>query len=152
MDIHKFWGIPVFLFILILGNIPAWAEEDKMLTLCESGNSTACFKRGQQFLTLERDKKKAIEVFRKACASDHMTACTWGGALIQNTGTQYSKQWKEAAKMFNKACDAGEDASCFNLGALKYKEGRKSSAIKYFQKACDLDNIVGCDNVKWLNK
>ena len=36
MDIHKFWGIPVFLFIFILGNIPAWAEEDKMLTLCES--------------------------------------------------------------------------------------------------------------------
>jgi len=152
VNICKTFGLLVFLTALVLGNSTAWADEDKMLKLCDAGNSTACFKRGQQYLTLEKDKKKAIELFRKSCAADYMTACTWGGNLIQNTGTQYSKQWKEAAKMFTKACDAGEDASCFNLGALKYKEGRSGSAKKWFQKACDMGNVTGCDNVKWLNK
>lgn len=81
-----------------------------------------------------------------------MTACLWGGNLIQNTGKQYSPQWKEASKMFKKACEAGEDAGCFNLGALYYKEGRASKAKKMFKKACDMGNQPGCDNVKWLSK
>ncbi len=152
MNFQKITGLLICLITFVLLNSPAWAEKDELLALCETGNSAACFKRGQQFLTLEKDKKKAIELFRKSCAADYMTACTWGGNLIQNTGTQYSKQWKEAAKMFTKACEAGEDASCFNLGSLKYKEGRTGSAKKWFQKACDMGNTIGCDNVKWLNK
>ncbi len=126
--------------------------EDKMLDLCNSGNSSACFERGKKYVTLDRDTKKAIPLFRKGCAADHMTACLWGGNLIQNTGKQYSPQWKEASKMFKKACEAGEDAGCFNLGALYYKEGRASKAKKQFKKACDMGNKPGCDNVKWLSK
>ncbi len=123
-----------------------------MEQLCKDNNSVACFKLGQKALSLDKDKKKATAYFKKSCDLDHMTACNFGGALIQNSGKQYSPQWKEASKMFEKACNAGEDAACFNQGALKYKEGRASKAKKYFQKACDMGNIVGCDNVKWLNK
>ncbi|NIQ02856.1 MAG: hypothetical protein GWM98_22905, partial [Nitrospinaceae bacterium] len=58
----------------------------------------------------------------------------------------YSPQWKKAAKLFKKGCDVGSDKACFNLGSLKYREGRQSSAIKYYKKACDLGNQVGCQN------
>ena len=54
--------------------------------------------------------------------------------------------------MFKKACEAGEDGGCFNLGALYYKEGRAGKAKKLFKQACDMGNKPGCDNVKWLSK
>jgi hypothetical protein len=141
----------VLVCFLTLGT-DVWAEEDKMLDLCNNGNSSACFERGKKYVTLDRDNKKAIPLFRRGCAGDHMTACLWGGNLIQNTGKQYSPQWKEASKMFIKACEAGEDAGCFNLGSLYYKEGRASKAKRMYQKACDMGNQPGCDNVKWLSK
>ncbi len=72
--------------------------------------------------------------------------------MIQNTGKQYSPQWKESSKMFKKACEAGVHRGCFNLGSLYYKEGRASKAKKLYQKACDMGNQPGCDNVKWLSK
>ena len=128
------------------------AEEDKLLSMCNEGNSVACFERGKKYITLDKDVKSAIPLLRKSCAADHMTACLWGGNLIQNTGKQYSPQWKEASKMFKKACEAGEDGGCFNLGSLYYKEGRASRAKKLYKKACDMGNKSGCDNVTWLSK
>jgi TPR repeat protein len=138
-------------YFLINGN-RVQAEEDKLLTMCNEGNSVACFKRGQKYVTLDKDTKKAIPLFRKSCAADHMTACLWGGNLIQNTGKQYSPEWKEAAAMFKKACEAGEDGGCFNLGSLYYKEGRARKAKKLYKKACNMGNKIGCDNVEWLSK
>lgn len=122
------------------------------MKFCNEGNSVACFKRGKAYVTLEKDKRSAIPLFRKACKANHMTACLWGGNLIQATGQQYSPQWKEASKMFKKACEAGEDGGCFNLGTLLYREGRASKAKKLFKKACEMGNQPGCDNEKWLSK
>jgi TPR repeat protein len=146
------WIAGIVLGCFLASGIDARAEEDKLLNLCNSGNSTACFERGRKFVTLDKDTKKAIPLFRKGCAADHMDACIWGGNLIQNTGKQYSPQWKEASKMFKKACEAGENRGCFNLGSLYYKEGRASKAKKLYKKACDMGNQPGCDNVKWLSK
>lgn len=141
----------IFGCVLTLGTT-VWAEEDKLLDLCNQGNSTACFERGKKYLSLDKDNNRAIEVFRIGCEKDHMLACLWGGNLIQNKGKQYSPEWKEAAQMFKKACDAKEDAACFNLGALYYKEGRASKAKTLFQVACDMGNKPGCENVEWLSK
>ena len=127
------------------------AEEDALLEMCSKGNSVACFTRAKKYVTLDKDNKKAIPLFRKSCAADHMTACLWGGNLIQNTGKQYSPQWKEASKMFQKACDAGEDGGCVNLGSLYYREGRAKKAKKLYKKACDMGNKIGCHNHKELS-
>ena len=139
-------------FVLAASGSTVWAEKKTMKGLCEEGNSTACFKAGQDALSLDRDKKAAMAFFIKACDGDYMTGCTFGGNLMQNTGAQYSPAWKKAAKMFQKACDAGEDSSCFNLGSLKYKEGRASRAKKYYKQACDMGNQPGCANLEWLSK
>ena len=81
-----------------------------------------------------------------------MTGCTNGGILLAMKGTPYSKNFKQARKMFDKACEAGEDQSCFNLGTLNYKEGRQKKAIKYYKKACDMGNQGGCVKEKRLRR
>jgi len=126
--------------------------EEKMEDLCGEGNSTACFKVGERYRTVERDNKKALVYYIKACDDGYMTGCTNGGILLAMKGTPYSKQFKQARKMFDKACEAGEDQSCFNLGTLNYKEGRQKKAIKYYKKACDMGNQGGCAKEKRLRR
>ncbi|MBC8284143.1 MAG: sel1 repeat family protein [Nitrospinae bacterium] len=123
-----------------------------MEALCGEGNSTACFRVGERYRTVERDNKKALEYYIKACDSDYMTGCTNGGILLALKGTPYSKDFKQARKMFDKACEAGEDQSCFNLGTLNYKEGRQKKAIKYYKKACGMGNQGGCAKEKRLRR
>jgi len=126
--------------------------EEKMEILCGEGNSTACFKVGERYRTVERDNKKALIYYIKSCDDGYMTGCTNGGILLAMKGTPYSKQFKQARKMFDKACEAGEDQSCFNLGTLNYKEGRQKKAIKYYKKACDMGNQAGCAKEKRLRR
>ena len=87
-----------------------------------------------------------------ACDAGYMTGCTNGGILLAMKGTPYSKEFKQARKMFDKSCEAGEDPACFNLGTLNYKEGRQSKAIKYYKKACGMGNLGGCAKEKRLNR
>jgi len=125
----------------------------KMLNLCEKEkNSTACFNVGNKKRVIDQDNKEALKYLSLACEGGHMTGCNHAGILTQLTGKQYSPEWKKATELFQKACDAGEDGACFNIGSLKYKEGRAKAALKYYQQACDMGNKPGCENVKWLNK
>ena len=128
------------------------ALDERMETLCKEGNSTACFKIGESYRILDRNNKKALKYYVKACELGYMTACTNGGIILAMKGTPYSKDFKQARKMFDKACEAGEDPACFNLGTLNYKEGRQSKAIKYYKKACGMGNQGGCAKEKRLNR
>ena len=133
----------------------SWAGDDaetaKIRSACDKDkNSSACFRMGERYRTVDRDNKTALKFFRKACNADYMTGCTHGGILLFMSGKHSSAQWKEAKKMFQKACEAGEDPSCYNLGTLSYKEGRQKRAIKYYKKACKMGNQGGCAREKRL--
>ena len=154
----KFTAIFISLIALAAfsGNI-VFAQEDPetaaLIKLCdEDKNTMACFDMGERYRLLEQDNATALTYFIKGCDGDHMVACTHAGILTQMSDKQYSKAWKEAAKFYQKACDAGEDPACFNMGNLKYKEGRASSARKYFKLACDMKNGPACANLKELEK
>ena len=127
-------------------------EAEKMEALCKEGNSTACFRIGERYRTLDRDNKKALKYYVIACEAGYMTGCTNGGIILAMKGTPYSKDFKQARKMFDKACEAGEDPACYNMGTLNYKEGRQSKAIKYYKKACGMGNQGGCAKEKRLNR
>ena len=127
-------------------------QEEEMEALCKEGNSTACFKLGERFRILDKDNKIALKYYVIACDAGYMTGCTNGGILLAMKGTPYSKEFKQARKMFDKSCEAGEDPACFNLGTLNYKEGRQSKAIKYYKKACGMGNQGGCAKEKRLNR
>ncbi len=143
-------------FFLMFPVNGVWAEDDprvaKLKSLCEEGNGNACYEMGERYRTVELDNKTAKEYHLKACDGGHITGCTHAGILIQMTGQQYSKQWKQAAKLFQKGCDVKSDKACFNLGRLKYKEGRQKAAIKYWTLSCDYGNQIACDNVQKLKK
>ena len=138
--------------VFVSGALAQQTREEKMEALCQEGNSTACFKVGERFRTVERDNKKALIYYIKACDDGYMTGCTNGGILLAMKGTPYSKDFKQARKMFDKACEADEDQSCFNLGTLNYKEGRQSKAIKYYKRACEMGNQAGCAKEKRLKR
>lgn len=140
------------ILFFFIAAVPAFGQDkdQKLEEMCQGGNSFACFTIGEKKRTLDRDNKKALEYYRKACDGGWITGCNNAGILIQMQGAQYSKYWKEAAKYFEKACDKDESNACFNLGSLKYREGRASSAKKYYKKACDLGNSMGCENIKVL--
>ena len=153
----------VFLALgLVLWNPgPARAQltlEEKLDKLCQDGNSTACFEMGERFRTLDRDNKKALVYYIKACEMEYYTGCTNAGILTVIKGDQYSdfskrnKIWKEAAGYFKRACDVEESNACSNLGLLKYKEGRIGPAKKYYKKACDLGNNIACGLLEKLER
>ena len=127
-------------------------EKEKMEALCKEGNGFACLKIGDRYRTLDRDLKKALVYYIKACDTGDMEGCTNGGVVLLLKGTPYSKQFKQARKMLGKSCEAGEDRACFNMGTLNYKEGRQSKAIKYYKKACGMGNQGGCAKEKRLNR
>ena len=127
-------------------------EEEEMEALCKKGNSTACFKLGERYRILDKDNKKALKYYVIACDAGYKTGCTNGGMLLAMKGTPYSKEFKQARKMFDKSCEAGEDPACFNLVTLNYKEGRQSKAIKYYKKACGMGNQAGCAREKRLKR
>ena len=132
----------------------AWAGDDpttaKIRSACDDGNSAACFQMGERYRVIERDNKKAIVFFRKACEADYMTGCIFGGNLLFMAGTHGSAKWKESKKMYQKACDADEDAACYMFGQIAYKEGRQKKAIKYYKQACKMGNKGGCAKAKRL--
>ena len=127
-------------------------EEEKMEALCKEGNGFACLKIGDRYRTLDRDLKKALVYYIKACDTGDMEGCTNGGVVLLLKGTPYSKQFKQARKILDKSCEAGEDRACFNLGTLNYREGRQKKSIKYYQKACDMGNQGGCAKAKRLKR
>ena len=142
--------------IFFLSANAVWAEdapETKALKdACEKGNGTACFKIGERYRVIEIDNKNSISYHLKACDQDYITGCTHAGILIQMTGKQYSPQWKRAAKLYTKGCDAKSDKACFNLGQLKYREGRQSAAKKYWKISCELGNQIACSNFKRISR
>jgi TPR repeat protein len=64
--------------------------------------------------------------------------------------------FQKAGEYYQKACESGHGAGCFNL-ALLYNDGQGvkqnyHSAKRYYGKACDLKYKMGCDNYKALDK
>ena len=115
-------------------------------------NAYACLQIGDRYRILDRDFKKALVYYIKACDGGDLEGCTNGGVVLLMKGTPYSKQFKQSRKMLDKSCKAGEDRACFNLGTLNYKEGRQSKAIKYYKKACEMGNQAGCAKEKRLKR
>lgn len=58
------------------------------------------------------------------------------------------KDFTQAKKYFEKACDLKENSGCFNLGVLYYQgqgvEKNLKKAASFYTKACDLNYSNGC--------
>jgi TPR repeat protein len=146
----------VTIIVLFVSCNYVWADDDDIVrsleTKCAEGDSRSCFLMGQRFRTVELDNKTALTYYVKACELNDMDGCNIGGILTQQNGLQNSKDWKDAFKLFAKACAAKHDSACANIGSLKYREGRQKAAIKYYTMACELGNEIGCANTQRLKR
>ena len=149
-------GIVVTMAVLLLVAVPDYSaalEEEQMKTFCtEKKDADQCFALGEKYRTVEMNNTAALEYFTLGCNLDHMTSCVHAGILTQQKGAQNSPEWKTAADLYQKACDQHHDRACFNLGTLKYKEGRASKAKELFELACEYGNKIACENLKKLVK
>ena len=142
--------------IFFLCSNAVWAEDAPETTAlknaCKKGNGRACYRIGDRYRIIEKDNKSAIPYYMKACDDNFLAGCNAAGILTQKNGRQYSPQWKKAAKLYTKGCDLKDHVACFNLGKLKYEEGRQSRAKKYWKISCDLGNPAGCSELKRISR
>ena len=139
-----------------------WAEDDEMTkkkrALCEDGNSAACFQMGVHYHSEwgrygdKQIRKTAINFYIQACDAGYLTGCTNGAVLLVMKGGSFGKDSKQAKTMFTKACEAGEDPACFNMGKLFFNQGRQKKSLQYYLKACDMGNQAGCAKHKRLSR
>ena len=103
--LFRFIFVALSVGIFASGAFAEKMQEEQMEALCKKGNSTACFKIGERYRILDRDTKNALKYYLVACEEGYMTGCTNGGIILAMKGTPYSKDFKQARKMFDKACN-----------------------------------------------
>jgi|TARA_B110000438_G_C15782308_1_gene636851 TPR repeat protein len=153
-----FFIFSILLFLTLVSDNSSLADPVDMDTietltlLCNKDVTHSCYKIGEKHRILDKDEKKALPFYEKACLGGHFTACSHAGIVLMKRGTPYSKEFKQATKYFQMACEKKHDKACFNLGSIKYKEGRQKKAIKWFDVSCELGNFFGCNKSKKLKK
>ena len=97
----------------------------------------------------DRDYKKVLYYYKKACDGNVYEACSDLGAMY-HSGKGVKKDYKKAVELFDKACDGGYADGCSNLGYMyDYGKGVKmdiTRAMGYYRRACDAGSWVACRN------
>jgi len=75
---------------------------------------------------------------------------------MYNLGQGVKQDYFKAVELFQKACDGGDAAGCYNLGIM-YMNGQGvkqdyAKAKELFGKACDMKLQSGCDGYRILNE
>jgi len=121
------------------------------LKACDRGEMKGCSSLGGMYEDgrggLEKDEKKAAELYRKACEGGEMMGCFNLGAIYKK-GLGVSKDEQEAVRLFRKACDGGAMEGCYNLGIM-YEHGQgvakdDQEAAGLYRKACDGGTMGAC--------
>lgn len=103
---------------------------------CDLGDGPGCTALG------DRDKKRALELYGKACTAQDAAGCSRLGVL-QRTARQLDK----AVASFEQSCELGIDESCVDAGALR-ESGKGvvdlAKAREHYTRACDEKVGAGC--------
>lgn len=123
---------------------------------CDGGDKGGCSMREWVRITLDKNKanedwQRSYNLWDENCASGDAMACLlYGNALFR--GNHIEKNVPKAVSLFKRACDAGFDPGCNNLG-VRYLEGEgvdKKDPLKaasLYQRACDGGNKIACSNL-----
>lgn len=110
---------------------------------CDQGARDACRMAGYEFEQPgpRKNLKKARELDAKACGANDALACNNLGTIYAK-GTGVPVDWSEAATLFTKACDLGEQFGCDNLKTARWHTAIEASTIwrAYHANEIDADN------------
>ena len=122
---------------------------------CEAGDSQACGYAGAFYQeptefggnVSDRNYKKVLYYFKKACDGDYYAACSDLGTMYLS-GEEVKKDYKKAIELLDKACKGGY--GCNNLGVM-YANGKgikrdEIRAMGYYRRSCDAGNWLACGN------
>nr|WP_314166223.1 tetratricopeptide repeat protein [uncultured Campylobacter sp.] len=124
---------------------------------CKAGDFKACGAVGTFYSiptelggkASDRDYKKALYFYEKACNGKSYGACVIMGTMYVE-GKGVKKDYKKAIELFDKACDGGHADGCSNLGVMyEYGKGVKmdmTQAMGYARRACDAGSWAACGN------
>lgn len=150
------WALGMFLLFSsspVSAQPPDPTSEVFLKMMCEEKKvSMSCWRLGERYRTLDKDNKKALVQYEKACEMGLMDGCSYAGVVLAQRGTPHSEDFKKAADYFGRACEQKHDVACFNLGSIKYKEGRQGKAVEYYKQACELGHKGACDRAAKLKR
>jgi|GEM_PF-6816581 len=115
-------------FSLAMSQPRGAAVSSSLRDLCTFGNSDACAILA--YVAERKNKEKeAIGFFQEACKQGDISSCTnYGYKLSRGEGITADK--KAANKIFDSACDRGDDRACHNLtGSKSYAVEKSATAF-----------------------
>jgi TPR repeat protein len=111
---------------VVLGSVPPAlakkhpSEVTKLRKQCDRGNKEACVKLGGMYrfgIGVKQDFKKAMDLFRKACAGEYAVGCSMLGVMYEN-GAGLSRDNQKALEYYGKACNFKSEMGCNNYARL----------------------------------
>ena len=96
---------------------------------CNNGDARACFSEAKTYDN-NKDDKKALEFYNKACGLDYAIGCN-------KAGEKYlaKKDNENAKKLYSKACDLNHHESCVSYGEIYENEGDCDKAGEIYKDA-----------------
>ncbi|MBC8183185.1 sel1 repeat family protein, partial [candidate division KSB1 bacterium] len=91
---------------------------------CDRDNGWACSNLARKYdrgIGVEKDKKKAAELFKKGCKFEHPDGCAGYGWLLYH-GQQFQKDEKKGIKLLQRGCKEGVGWSCKELQKISSKK------------------------------
>jgi TPR repeat protein len=102
---------------------------------CRGTDSDACFRLGT---VLRGSPTRALEAFERACRAGLGQACTKAADLCRHAPDP--RLWD----LLEKACAAGEIASCFEVASEHRQEERPKDALRVLEVACEKGSGQAC--------
>lgn len=142
---------------LAFGETQFQSQRKQFEQKCEAGDPEYCGHAGALYHSptelggdaSDRDYKKMLCFYKKACDGNVYEACSDLGAMYFS-GKGVKKDYKKAVELFDKACNGGLANGCNNLGHM-YAHGKgvkrdMTRAMEYTGRACDAGSWVACGN------
>ncbi|HUH02000.1 MAG TPA: c-type cytochrome domain-containing protein [Kofleriaceae bacterium] len=112
---------------------------------CEAGVAAGCTAVG--LLASRTGDRRAVAMFRRGCAGDHLRGCEQLGVALGSRGP-------EARTAFARGCAAGRAESCTRLGDVHYRGAgvRRdlAEALANYQRGCDRGAARACAHAGFM--
>lgn len=140
------------LCIVDLKRVKQIKKELKALADCNEGCGESCFTLGTTYyfgVNVKRDKSKAAEYYKLACALGKGQGCSNLGGMYKEGEVVKQDDFK-AVEYFKKACNLDDKTGCFEFG-LMYEKGigvekNNTKALEHYKKAWSLGDVNACES------
>lgn len=130
-------------------------ELEYAIKACDGGRPVACVRAAKQVDAgdgVERDKRRAIELYERGCGLGEVDGCTGAGDLLAEPGNPEKESRALAA--YIRACTGHSGYGCLKVG-IAFHDGigtatNMEKAQSHFNRACEFAEPDGCHIAKQI--